>query len=102
MNHIDYTTGEVVDGLPVCDWSDPAHLEAHYGNFSYSEHLRKIVLANCREAVRARALLESVKHTVDRVDDLARISDKYVEFVTQNLHGRILRERNVRESRNGA
>lgn len=98
MKHIDYTTGEVIDGLPAPDWKDPASLEAHFGNFSYSEHLRKIVLANCREAVRAKAVLDGVKHTVDRVDDLARISDKYVDFITSNLHGRYLREKNVRTS----
>ena len=94
----DPSTGEVIDGLPGYDPKDPASLEAFFGNFGYAEHFRKVVLANCREAERARATASETKVSEARLDDLARSSDTYVQFLIDNLHGRTLRERNVRES----
>jgi len=81
--------------LPGYDPSDPASLEAHFGNFGYAEHLRKIVLASCKEVERAKAIATGEKITETRLDDLARISDVYVSFIVSGLTGRTLRERNV-------
>lgn len=81
--------------MPECDFGDPAQLEAWYGNFGFFEHYRKVVVANCREIERAKAAIDGAKLTVDRVDDLARVSGVYFNFLTIHLNGRILREQNV-------
>lgn len=94
----DPSTGEVLRELPGCDMTNPADLEAWYGNYGFVEHFRKVVLATCREIVRAKATLANEKMTVDRADDLARTSDTYVEFLTTHLKGRRLREQNVLDS----
>ena len=83
------------DRIPLCDTSNPADLEAWFGNFGYADHFRKVVLANCKEIIRAKA---TEKVTEARIDDLARISDFYVDFLIQCLDGRRLREQNVRDS----
>lgn len=83
--------------IPDCDPSDPAQLEAWYGNFGWCEHYRKIVLANCREIVRATVGVET-KLTVDRVDDLARTHPAYLTFLATHLDGRHLREVEVRKT----
>lgn len=84
--------------IPVCDTSDPASLEAWFGNFGYADHFRKIVLASCREIARARA---TEKLTESKVDDIAHTSDVYVDFLIQCLNGRRLREQNVLDSTQG-
>ncbi len=89
-------TGE--EELPTYDPRDPASLEAFFGNFGYAEHFRKVVLANAREAARAKATRDEVKVTEARLDDQARTSDMYVNFLVHNLQGRTLRERNVIDS----
>ena len=100
MTYTDTSTGAVIDGLPGCNTDDPASLEAHFGNFGFAEHFRKVVLASCREAERAKALLEEppFKLSDDRADNRARCSDRYVSFLVENLNGRVLRERNVLSS----
>jgi hypothetical protein len=87
----------VTDDGEVVGWdeNDPASLESWFGPFGHAEHLRKVVLASCREAVRAKYALAGEKITVDRTDDLARLSDKYVSYLIETLNGRRLRERNV-------
>jgi hypothetical protein len=87
--------GEVVGEVPTVDMNDPGHLEAWYGNFAFFDHYRKIVLASCRETERAKALTKGEKITETRLDDLARVSDTYVEFIALHLGGRALREQNV-------
>lgn len=81
--------------IPVCDTTNPADLEAWFGNFGYADHFRKVVLATVKELVRAQA---TEKVTEARLDDLARVHDIYVDFLTQCLNGRRLREQNVRDS----
>ena len=98
MTYTDTATGEVVDTLPACNTNDPADLEAWFGNFGFSDHFRKVVLASCKEVERAKAVERNEKITVDRLDDLARTSDAYVSFLVENLNGRRLREQNVRDS----
>lgn len=87
------------------DPDDPASLEAFFGNFGHAEHFRKVVLASAREAARARAALLAEKDGVKmpseaKLDDLARTSDKYVDYLIATLNGRRLREQNVLESAN--
>jgi hypothetical protein len=89
------------------DDNDPASLEAWFGNFGHAEHFRKVVLASAREAARARASLLAEK-TVGakmpseaKLDDLARTSDKYVDYLIATLNGRRLREQNVLQSMAG-
>lgn len=84
--------------LPDFDFNDPAQLEALFGNFGFSDHWRKIVLANCREIERAKAATTEGKVTEARLDDLARLHPSYIDFITEHLDGRALRERNVLDS----
>ena len=90
--------GEVVAEFPGCDTSDPASLEAYYGNFGFAEHIRKVVLANCREIERAKAIARAEKVSEARLDDLCRLNSAYVQFLIEHLAGRTLRERNVLQS----
>lgn len=83
--------------LPTFDATNPAELEAMYGNFGFCEHWRKVVLANCREIIRATVGTEQ-KLTVDRTDDLARLHPNYLDFLREHLDGRRLREQNVLDS----
>jgi hypothetical protein len=84
--------------IPICDTSDPASLEAWYGAFGWADHVRKIVLANCAEMIRALAAVEGVKISETRINDLAHTHELYLDFLLQSLHGRTLREQNVRDS----
>lgn len=83
------------------DPNDPASLEAWFGNYGHAEHFRKVVLASAREAQRARAAAVQEKVTEARLDDLARTSDKYVDYLIATLKGRALREQNVLASMAG-
>lgn len=78
-------------------WSadNPGSLAAWFGNFGHAEHFRKVLLASCREAERGKVAKEGGKLTVDRCDDLARTSDKYVQYLIDTLNGRVLYEQNV-------
>jgi len=98
MTYTDTDTGEVITALPECDLNNPADVEAWYGNYSFFDHYRKCVLADCKEIERAKAVLSGEKMTVDRLDDLARKSDIYLTFLAKHLAGRRAREVNVRES----
>jgi hypothetical protein len=84
--------------LPDCDNTDPASLEAWYGNFGFAESWRKVVLANCREIVRASAALGNQKISEARIDDLARTHSTYLDFLAEHLDGRRAREKNVLDS----
>lgn len=77
------------------DASDPASMEAWFGPFGYAEHIRKIVLASARELERAKATARQEKVSETRLDDLARVSDRYVQYIVDTLKGRQLRETNV-------
>jgi hypothetical protein len=91
------------DKLPLCDTENPADLEAFYGPGGFVEPLRKIVLSNCREIERAKAIAENQKTTESRLDDLAHVNSAYVDFIIAHLEGRRLREENVIQSlRRGA
>ena len=81
--------------LPLCDTSNPADLESWFGQFGYDQYFRKVVLANCAEIVRATA---TEKLTEARLSDLSHTHPLYVQFLTDCLNGRRLREQNVRDS----
>ena len=84
--------------IPTCDTSDPASLEAWFGLFGWADHLRKLVLSNCAEMIRAAAAVEGAKISETRINDLAHTHELYLDFLLQSLHGRTLREQNVRDS----
>ena len=88
--------------MPEYDSADPADLEAWFGNFGYDERLRKVVLSNCKEIVRARYELAKEKISESRIDDLAHVHDNYLDFLVASLNGRRLREQNVLASSMGA
>ena len=85
------STGEEIGYDP----SDPASLEAWFGNFGHAEHFRKVILADCREAVRASYAERNEKITEARLDDLSRTHERYVDWLIYTLNGRHLREQNV-------
>jgi hypothetical protein len=82
----------------VWDRNDPASLEAWFGNWGHAEHLRKVVLATARENERAKAVIRQEKVSEARLDDLARTSDLYVQWLIDTLTARRAREVNVMES----
>lgn len=85
------------DKLPVCNTEDPGQLEAWYGNFGFVDHWRSVVLANCREIVRATFAAKNEKISEARIDDLARVNNAYVDFLITHLNGRRIREEQVRQ-----
>lgn len=87
--------GDIV--VPEPD-DDPALLAALYSGFSPMEDWRKVVLATCRELVRASAAVAGRKLSEARIDDLARTHHSYLEFLETSLRGKVLWERNVKES----
>jgi hypothetical protein len=89
------------DRMPQCDMNDPADLESWYGPFGYADHWRKVVLANAREIVRATNTMSGDKISEARIDDRARTSDAYLNFLTTHLDGRRKREQNVLASMAG-
>lgn len=89
--------GPLGERMPVCDIEDPAALEAWYGNFGFVDHWRSVCLANCREIIRAGSTLQGLKLSEAKIDDAARVHDFYIQFLTTHLHGRRLREENVRQ-----
>ena len=84
--------------IPAIDLTNPAEVEAFYGNFSFCDHWRKVVLSNCKEIVRAKYELAGVKITESRIEDLARTHDIYMDFLIDGLKGRTVREDNVFQS----
>lgn len=87
--------GDVV--VPEPD-DDPALLSALYAGFSAMEDWRKVVLATCRELIRAGASLDNQKLSEARIDDLARTHPSYLAFLEMSLRGKVLWERNVKDS----
>lgn len=81
--------------LPECNMTDPAQLFAFYGAFGYGDHLRKILLANCAEIVRAHYALDGERISEARIEQLARVHPNYVEWIVKNLKGRVLYEAEV-------
>jgi len=79
--------------VPEPDFDDYGCLAAFYSGYAYAEQYRKVVLAGCKEAIRAAASMGSQKVTEARLDDLARVHPAYLEFLEKHLHGRMQWER---------
>jgi hypothetical protein len=94
---VDEHGAELAD-VPAVDFSDPAALEAMYGNYSFFDHYRKVVLASCEELIRGRAAADGEKITEKRIESLARLHPNYLDFLATHYEGRSLREKNVRDS----
>ena len=84
-----------INRIPMCDTSNPADLEAWFGNFGYADHFRKVVLGSCKEVARAKNPTASEA----KLDTLAHVNDMYVDFLIQCLNGRRERERHFLEMR---
>jgi hypothetical protein len=94
----DTVTGFVVPATGEAheyDPTNPGDLEAWFGPFAHGEHFRKVILASCREAVRADYTLRQEKVSEARLDDLARTHERYIDWLVYTLNGRRLREQNV-------
>ncbi len=88
--------------LPELNLSDPAQLEAWYGNFAFFDHYRKAILSQCYELERAK-VPDGQKTTEARLENLARLNPIYLDFLSEHFKGREQRERNVWDSlRTGA
>ena len=78
-----------IGAVTIPDPGDEYHdLAAWYSGFAYAESYRKVVLAACREVVRAGAVLSGQKVTEARLDDLARVHPSYLEYLEVHLRGR--------------
>lgn len=88
-----------VAAIPAIDMNDPGMVEAWFasGSYSHYEHYRKVVLASCREAIRARMALEGTRVSESRLEDLARLHDNYLEYLADTLEGRSIRETLIRQ-----
>lgn len=89
------------DKLPAIDTTNPAEVEAWFGNYGLWEHWRKVVLSNCQEIVRASAAVGGAKLTEARIDALAHTHGLYLDFLADGLRGRRMREQMVREAMTG-
>jgi hypothetical protein len=83
-------------GIPQCDMDDPGQVEAWSapGSYSHYEHFRKVVLAGCKELIRAGA---TEKLSESRIDDQARLHPLYMTYLTDSLEGRSIRETMIRQ-----
>lgn len=81
---------------PDRESDDPAVLAAWYSGFAYAETYRKVVLAQCREIVRAKYVLRKERVTEARLDDLARTHPVYLDYLRRHLEGRTKWEEEVR------
>jgi len=68
-------------------------LAALHSGYAYSERWRKIVIAGCRESIRASAAISGQKLSEARIDDLAHLSSAYLSFIEAHLRSRIKFER---------
>lgn len=89
------------EDVPVCDFDDPAALEAWHGRSQLAERWRKCVLALCRQLERAKLEAAGVRYTVDKVDDLARLNPLYYGFLLNCLEGARLREKAWQDAARG-
>lgn len=84
--------------LPALDLTDPAQLEAFYGNYAFFDHYRKSILSQCHELLRAKYVDAGEKVTETRLENEARVHPLYLDFLAEHFNGRHQRERNILES----
>lgn len=87
--------------FPRCDLSNPAELDAWFGRSQLWAHVRKIVLAKCRQLERAKCEVANEKYTVDKIDDRARLHSLYTDFILDCLEGSAMREKMWAELNSG-
>lgn len=80
------------------DENDPASIEAWFGPFGHAEHFRKVVLATAYESERAKAETNGEKASEARLNNLARTSDLYVQYLIDTLNARTLRNKSAIEA----
>lgn len=90
------------EDIPLCDFDDPAALEAWWGRNQLAEQWRKCVLALCRDLERAKFEAAGVRYTVDKVDDRARQNPIYTDYLLHCLQGARLREQAWRDAASGS
>lgn len=77
---------------------DFAPLAALHESGGMWEHTRKIVLAEAREYVRAEYFTKNEKISETRIDDLARLTDLYLQYIEEGQINRTEyhRQKNIR------
>lgn len=78
---------------PERESDEYAVLVAWYSGFAYAEHYRKVVLAQCREILRAVFSANGEKVTEARLEDMSRTHPLYLDYLARHLRGRTLYER---------
>jgi (2Fe-2S) ferredoxin len=79
--------------IPERQTENYEELCAWYSGFSFCEHYRKVVQAQCEAIVRAQ-LTEAGEKVTDRIVEMkARLHPGYLAYLERHLYGRILWER---------
>lgn len=77
--------------VPTRASDDPAILASWYfGADTLFGHYRKVLLAGCRESIRASIVAAGQRVTESRLDDLAHLHSAYLAFLAEHLEGRTL------------
>lgn len=79
--------------VPERETNTYEELAAWYSGFSFCEHYRKVVQAQCEELVRARFAARKESVTEKRIDALARLEPSYLNYLERHLRGRVLWEK---------
>jgi hypothetical protein len=75
--------------IPAKPTSDTASLAAWYfGADTLFGYYRKVLLAGCRESIRASATMAGHKLTESRIDDMAHTHPAYLGYLADHLAGR--------------
>lgn len=74
--------------VPIVTDDTPSQAAWYFGADTLFGHYRKVLLAGCRESVRATATESAVKLTEARIDDLAHTHAAYLDFLATHLDGR--------------
>lgn len=75
--------------VPKRQSDDNAVLAAwYYGADTLFGHYRKVMLAACKESIRASVTAAGAKMTEGKLDDLAHLHTAYLSFLADHLTGR--------------
>lgn len=85
-----YLNAPETSAIPDRNTEDYPTLAAWYSGFAFAEHYRKVCLALCKEALRAKHAGEKI--TESRLEDLARTHPAYLDYLRRHLEGRTLWE----------
>jgi hypothetical protein len=76
---------------------DPARLAALYSGFAMYDVWRRVVLAACRELIRASAAMAGQKLTEARIEDMSYVHPSFLQFMETHLRGRTMWEAEVQK-----